>query len=68
MPPKIRKLKADLSKAGFYSRPGKGSHLVFRHHADPSLRVTVSGRDGDDADKYQMEEVYDAIKHIKEKK
>jgi len=50
MPPKIRKLKADLNKAGFYSRPGKGSHMVFRHHADPSLRVTVSGRDGDDAD------------------
>lgn len=44
MPPKIRKLKAELRKEGFYSRLGKGSHLVFYHHADPSLRVTISGR------------------------
>jgi len=54
MPPKIRKLKGDLQRAGFYSRPGKGSHVVFRHSLDPFLRVTIAGRDGDDADKYQV--------------
>jgi predicted RNA binding protein YcfA (HicA-like mRNA interferase family) len=44
MPPKIRKLKADLQRAGFYSQSGKGSHVVFRHSADPFLRVTIAGR------------------------
>jgi predicted RNA binding protein YcfA (HicA-like mRNA interferase family) len=65
MPKKIRQLKADLKKAGFSSRPGKGSHIVFCHDANPALRVTVSGRDGDDADKYQVDQVYKAIKKVK---
>jgi predicted RNA binding protein YcfA (HicA-like mRNA interferase family) len=68
MPVKVRKLKAELRKEGFYSRPGKGSHVVFYHDVDPSLRVTVSGRDGDDADAYQVFQVKSALKRIKEKK
>ena len=50
---------------GFYSRPGKGSHVVFYQEADPSLRVTLSGRDGDDADAYQIYQVKSALKRIK---
>jgi len=68
MPPKIRKLKSELRKEGFYARPGKGSHIVFYHHADPSLRVTISGHDGDDADAYQLDQVRNALKRIKERK
>ncbi len=64
MPPKIRKLKSDLSKAGFYFRPGKGSHTVWYHDADPTLQVTLAGRDGDDADSYQLKEVRNALKRI----
>lgn len=54
MPPKIRELKAALSKAGFVMRPGKGSHTVWFHPAIPTEKITLSGKDGDDADKYQI--------------
>jgi predicted RNA binding protein YcfA (HicA-like mRNA interferase family) len=57
MPPKIRKLKADLSKAGFYFHLGKGSHTVWYHDADPTLQVTPAGGDGDDAAPYHIKEV-----------
>jgi predicted RNA binding protein YcfA (HicA-like mRNA interferase family) len=40
MPPKIRQLKAALSKAGFYSRSAKGSHAVWIHPTFPKIRVT----------------------------
>ncbi len=48
MPKKIRELKAMLRKAGFFQRSGKGSLTVWEH---PKLqdKLTLSGRDGDDA-------------------
>jgi predicted RNA binding protein YcfA (HicA-like mRNA interferase family) len=60
MPPKIRELIADLERAGFISRGGKGSHLNFVH---PSVTepVTVSGKLGDDAKPYQIKAVRRAI-------
>ena len=57
MPPKIRELKAMLLKAGLRLLPtGKGSHCQYGH---PSLirPVTISGHDGDDAKRYQEQEV-----------
>jgi len=67
MPPKIRKLKALLSKAGFMQRPAKGSHTMWVHPRLPELPVVVSGKDGDDADKYQIREVEKALKQLGEK-
>jgi len=64
MPPKIRQLKASLSKAGFFVRPGKGSHTVWTHPVLPALEITLSGKDGDDAEKYQMKLVRDALKAL----
>jgi len=55
MPRKVRELKADLRRAGFTERPGKGSHTVWTHPR-ASGRVTVSGHDGDDARPYQEQE------------
>ncbi len=63
MPPKIRELKAALSKAGFIMRPGKGSHTVWLHPALPAEKVTISGKDGDDADKYQIR----LVRHVLDK-
>ena len=57
MPPKIREPKARLRKAGFYSRPGKGSHTVWKHEDLPGARLVLSGSDGDDAQYYQIEDV-----------
>jgi predicted RNA binding protein YcfA (HicA-like mRNA interferase family) len=57
MPPKVRQLKADLRKAGFSWRPGKGSHTVWEHPLLPTDSVTLSGGDGDDAKPYQEQDV-----------
>ena len=65
MPKKIRELKAMLRKADFSSRPGKGSHVVWRH---PSLsdKLTLAGNDGDDAQRYQEKRVQQILGKLKE--
>ncbi|HWS83522.1 MAG TPA: type II toxin-antitoxin system HicA family toxin [Ktedonobacteraceae bacterium] len=68
MPEKIRKLKSKLRKAGFVERPAKGSHTVFYDPSDRMNKVTFAGQDGDDADKYQIKDVRDALKRAKEKR
>jgi len=64
MPPKIRQLKAALSRAGFQMRPGKGSHTIWYHPDIPGLTVTVSGKDGNDAEKYQVKDVQDTLRRL----
>ncbi len=66
MPIKIKKLKAALSRAGFYSRSAKGSHTIWRHPGLPNVRVTLSGKDGNDAQEYQIKDVQDALKQLGE--
>ena len=68
MPPKIRELKAALKKAGFSSRPGKGSHTVWEHPMLPKIRVTISGKDGDDARHYLIEEIQATLDQLKGKR
>ena len=65
MPKKIRELKAMLRKAGFSSRPGKGSHTVWEH---PALidSYTMSGADGDDAQRYQETAVRKILNEVRE--
>lgn len=65
MPPKIRELIAELERNGFVNRGGKGSHRNFEHPLGP--RVTISGRPGDDARKYQEKLVRDNIGKVKRK-
>lgn len=65
MPPKVRQLKATLSKAGFSKRPGKGSHTVWEHPTLRGFRITLSGHDGDDAEDYQVKQVREALKQLK---
>lgn len=59
MPRKIRQLMADVEAAGFRDRGGKGSHRNYEHPA--GVRVTISGRPGDDAKRYQEKQVRRAI-------
>jgi predicted RNA binding protein YcfA (HicA-like mRNA interferase family) len=60
MPPKIRELISQLEGAGFENRGGKGSHRNFVH---PRVNrpVTISGKLGEDAKKYQERAVARAI-------
>jgi predicted RNA binding protein YcfA (HicA-like mRNA interferase family) len=63
MPPKVRDLIAELEQAGFENRGGKGSH---RNYVHPRLSkpITVSGKLGDDAKRYQIRAVRTAIAEI----
>ena len=63
MPRKLRQLIADLEKAGFVNRGGKGSHRNFTH--PKGLRVTMSGGIGDDARHYQERDVRRALATLK---
>lgn len=65
MPRKVRELKADLSRAGFTRRPGKGSHTVWRHPLLPAEQVTLAGNDGDDAQRYQEQDVRDILTKLR---
>ncbi len=64
MPPKVRDLIAELERAGFADRGGKGSHRNFVH---PRVKrpVTISGQPGDDAKRYQLRAVKLAIEESK---
>ena len=55
MPQKIRALIQQLEKAQFINRGGKGSHRNYEH--PKGMRVTISGKLGDDAKPYQEKEV-----------
>lgn len=66
MPKKIRELKAMLRKAGFSSRPGKGSHTVWIHPALYRDQLTLSGGDGDDAKPYQEKDVREILRKLRE--
>lgn len=64
MPPKIRELIAELERAGFVNRGGKGSHRNFVH-PKASRPVTLSGALGDDAKRYQVRAVQSAVEESK---
>ena len=67
MPKKIRELVKDLQDAGFQliSGGGKGSHRKFTHARYPGA-VTLSGQSGDDAKRYQEQQVARAIEEAQE--
>jgi predicted RNA binding protein YcfA (HicA-like mRNA interferase family) len=64
MPLKVRQLIADLTRAGFTDRGGKGSHRNFTH--PKGVRVTLSGGSGDDAKHYQERDVRRALEAVKD--
>jgi predicted RNA binding protein YcfA (HicA-like mRNA interferase family) len=64
MPRKVRQLIAELEKAGFVNRGGKGSHRNFIH--PKGLRVLMGGNSGDDAKHYQERDVKRALNAVKE--
>ena len=60
MPPKVRELIAELERAGFVNRGGKGSHRNFVH-PKVSKPITIAGQPSDDAKGYQIRAVKSAI-------
>jgi predicted RNA binding protein YcfA (HicA-like mRNA interferase family) len=64
VPRKIRQLIAELEKAGFENKGGKGSHRNFRH-VSTHVKITISGRQADDAKPYQEKDLRKAIELAK---
>jgi predicted RNA binding protein YcfA (HicA-like mRNA interferase family) len=64
MPRKVRQLIADLERAGFANRGGKGSHRNFVH--PKGAQLVLSGNTGDDAKHYQERDVRRALETVKE--
>jgi len=64
VPRKIRELEAELANAGFVRQAGKGSHRNYRHPRC-GAKVTIAGKGGDDAKRYQEKQVADAIERSK---
>ncbi len=52
-------------KAGFTCAPGKGSHTKWFHPLLPG-KLTLSGKDGNDAKPYQEKDVNKALEMLKE--
>lgn len=63
MPPKIHNLIAELESAGFKNRGGKGSHRNFVHPG-VARPVTISGKLGDEAKRYQIRAVRKALEEL----
>ena len=63
MAPKIRDLIAELERAGFIDRGGKGSH---RNYVHPKVQkpITISGKLGGDAKHYQVRAVRLILKEL----
>ena len=62
MPKKIRELISMLEKSGFSNRGGKGSHRNYLHPS--GLKITISGKLGNDALRYQEKEVNSKIAEV----
>ena len=54
-----------LLKAGCVCEQAKGSHTKWSHYL-LSYKITLSGKDGSDAKRYQEKDVKDFIRDIKE--
>jgi len=63
MPPKVRDLIAQLERNGFSNRGGKRSHRNYSH-PDCSKIVTISGKTGNDAERYQIKQVKEALNEV----
>lgn len=55
---------AELGRAGFVDRGGKGSHRNYIH--PKGVRLTLSGSAGDDAKPYQEKDVKRAIERVED--
>lgn len=64
MPQKVLELIAQLERAGFTNRGGKGSHRNFVH-PKVAKPITISGAPGTDAKHYQVRAVKRAVEESK---
>ena len=66
MPKTVRELEQMLLKAGFERKEGRGSHRNYYHPRYQGV-LTISGKPGDDAKKYQEIKVKKAVEEVRQK-
>ncbi len=66
MPRKLRQLRADLRRMGFYLDHQTGSHQVWKHSLISGISVNLAGKDSADAKPYQERELEDVLRRLKE--
>lgn len=66
MPRKLRQLRTDLRRLGFYVDHQSGSHQVWKHHLISGVSVNLVGKDGDDAKPYQERELRNALRKLRD--
>ncbi len=64
MAKKVRELKQMLRQQGFTELTGKGSHTNWIHPLYNG-KLTISGKDGDDARRYLEKSVQDALQEVR---
>lgn len=64
MPRKLRELRQDLRKAGFFIGRQHGSHQTWLHSDVEHVKVTLAGKDSADAKPYQEREVREGIASV----
>ena len=65
MPRKIRQLKVDLRHAGAHKVSERGDHEKWKHPLVSDYYVELSGADGDDAQRYQENQVRELLRRVK---
>ncbi len=65
MPRKLRELRRDLRRAGYYIARQRGSHENWKHDLVPEVRVVLTGKDSVDAKVYQEDEVQEALRLLR---
>ena len=66
MPRKIRQLRSDLQRAGFYLDHQTGSHQIWKHSLISGVSVNLVGKDSADAKLYQEREIQEALRKLQE--
>jgi predicted RNA binding protein YcfA (HicA-like mRNA interferase family) len=63
---KLRQLRADLQRGGFYLDHQTGSHQIWKHPLIAGISVNLVGKDSADAKPYQERELREAIRKLQE--
>ena len=61
MPRKVRELRADLRREGWYVARQRGNHETWKHPLLQGKRAILAGKDGADAKPYQEDDVAAAL-------
>ena len=66
VPRKLRQLRADLQRLGFYLDRQTGSHQIWKHPLIAGVSINLVGKDSADAKPYQESEMRAALQKLQQ--